>query len=131
LIAEPWDCGGLYQVGSFPHWGVWAEWNGRFRDVVRMFIKGTDGQAGDFAQCLCGSPHIYQAGGRKPRHSVNFVTAHDGFTLHDLVSYNEKHNDANGEKNQDGESHNLSWNCGAVSWVFDRVTLGLLDRKRL
>lgn len=80
-----------------------------------MFIKGTDGQAGDFAQCLCGSPHIYQAGGRKPKHSINFVTAHDGFTLHDLVSYNEKHNDANGERNMDGESHNLSWNCGAVS----------------
>lgn len=112
LIAEAWDLGGLYQVGSFPHWGVWSEWNGQFRDAVRLFIKGTEGTAGLFAQCLCGSPHLYQGGGRKPWHSINFVTAHDGFTLADLVSYNQKHNVANGEDNNDGENHNNSWNCG-------------------
>lgn len=112
LIAEAWDCGGLYQVGSFPHWGVWSEWNGQFRDMVRLFIKGTEGTAGIFAQCLCGSPHLYQEGGRKPWHSINFITAHDGFTLADLVSYNQKHNVANGEDNNDGDNHNNSWNCG-------------------
>lgn len=111
LIAEAWDAGGLYQVGTFPHWGIWAEWNGKFRDTVRNFIKGTDGFAGEFAERLCGSPQLY-ANGRAPRHSVNFVTAHDGFTLKDLVSYNKKHNEANGENNKDGEEHNLSWNCG-------------------
>lgn len=112
LIAEAWDCGGLYQVGNFPHWGLWSEWNGQFRDTVRQFIKGTDGMAGAFAHCLCGSPHLYKDGGRKPWHSVNFVTAHDGFSLADLVSYNKKHNVANGEGNNDGETHNNSWNCG-------------------
>ncbi|CAM6086686.1 unnamed protein product [Calypogeia fissa] len=113
LIAEAWDTGGLYQVGSFPHWGVWSEWNGQFRDTVRQFIKGTNGLVGSFAGCLCGSPQLYQESGRKPWHSINFVTAHDGFTLADLVSFNEKHNEANGEGNNDGESHNNSWNCGA------------------
>ena len=113
LIAEAWDAGGLYQVGSFPHWGVWAEWNGKFRDAARQFIKGTDGFAGEFAERLCGSPALYASGGRAPRHSINFVTAHDGFSLADLVSYNRKRNDANGEDNRDGEEHNLSWNCGA------------------
>ncbi|EPS64233.1 isoamylase isoform 1, partial [Genlisea aurea] len=112
LIAEPWDCGGLYQVGSFPHWGIWSEWNGKYRDTVRLFIKGTDGFAGAFAECLCGSPNLYQQGGRKPWHSINFVCAHDGFTLADLVSYNKKHNLANGEGNRDGENNNNSWNCG-------------------
>jgi isoamylase len=112
LIAEAWDAGGLYQVGSFPHWGVWAEWNGKFRDAVRQFIKGTDGYAGEFAERLCGSPALYAPGGRAPRHSINFVTAHDGFSLADLVSYNRKNNVANGEENRDGEEHNLSWNCG-------------------
>eukprot|EP01018_Ginkgo_biloba_P027663 Gb_26115 [translate_table: standard] len=112
LIAEAWDIGGLYQVGSFPHWGIWSEWNGQYRDTVRQFIKGTDGLAGAFAQCLCGSPHLYQEGGRKPWHSINFVSAHDGFSLADLVSYNQKHNSANGEDNNDGEDHNNSWNCG-------------------
>jgi isoamylase len=112
LIAEAWDAGGLYQVGSFPHWGVWAEWNGKFRDAVRQFIKGTDGYAGEFAERLCGSPALYAPGGRAPRHSINFVTAHDGFSLADLVSYNRKNNAANGEENRDGEEHNLSWNCG-------------------
>lgn len=112
LIAEAWDTGGLYQVGSFPHWGIWSEWNGKFRDIVRQFIKGTDGFSGAFAECLCGSPNLYQEGGRKPWHSINFVCAHDGFTLADLVTYNQKHNLANGEDNNDGENHNNSWNCG-------------------
>jgi isoamylase len=112
LVAEAWDSGGLYQVGSFPHWGVWSEWNGQFRDAVRLFVKGTDGTVGSFAECLCGSPHLYKEGGRKPWHSINFVTAHDGFSLADLVSYNQKHNMGNGEGNHDGENHNNSWNCG-------------------
>ena len=112
LIAEAWDAGGLYQVGSFPHYGKWAEWNGRFRDDARNFIRGFDGYAGFFAECICGSPSLYRDTGRKPHHSINFITAHDGFTLRDLVSYNEKHNDANGENNQDGEENNQSWNCG-------------------
>ena len=112
LIAEAWDAGGLYQVGSFPHFGKWAEWNGRFRDDTRNFIRGFDGYAGLFAECICGSPSLYREGGRKPHHSINFITAHDGFTLRDLVSYNEKHNEANGENNNDGEENNQSWNCG-------------------
>ncbi|XP_031373341.1 isoamylase 1, chloroplastic isoform X2 [Punica granatum] len=112
LIAEAWDTGGLYQVGTFPHWGIWSEWNGKYRDIVRQFIKGTDGFSGAFAECLCGSPNLYQEGGRKPWNSINFVCAHDGFTLADLVMYNKKHNLANGEDNNDGESHNNSWNCG-------------------
>ncbi|MED6157614.1 Iron-sulfur assembly protein 1, variant 3 [Stylosanthes scabra] len=112
LIAEAWDAGGLYQVGTFPHWGIWSEWNGKFRDTVRQFIKGTDGFAGAFAECLCGSPNLYQGGGRKPWNSINFVCAHDGFTLADLVTYNNKHNLPNGEDNNDGENHNNSWNCG-------------------
>ena len=131
LIAEAWDCDGLNQVGAFPHYGGrWSEWNGHFRDATRQFIKGTDGSwVGSFAASLCGSPNVYvnepgehdwwgNHGGRRwksgrgPTASVNFVTAHDGFSLADLVSYNEKHNEANGEDNRDGESHNLSWNCG-------------------
>ncbi|XP_059453275.1 isoamylase 1, chloroplastic [Corylus avellana] len=112
LIAEAWDTGGLYQVGMFPHWGIWSEWNGKYRDTVRQFIKGTDAFSGAFAECLCGSPNLYQGGGRKPWNSINFVCAHDGFTLADLVTYNGKHNLANGEDNNDGENHNNSWNCG-------------------
>ncbi|KAI9124532.1 hypothetical protein K1719_004454 [Acacia pycnantha] len=112
LIAEAWDTGGLYQVGTFPHWGIWSEWNGKYRDTVRQFIKGTDGFAGKFAECLCGSPNLYQGGGRKPWNSINFICAHDGFTLADLVTYNNKHNLPNGENNNDGENHNNSWNCG-------------------
>ncbi|WOG92683.1 hypothetical protein DCAR_0311958 [Daucus carota subsp. sativus] len=112
LIAEAWDCGGLYQVGMFPHWGIWSEWNGKYRDTIRQFIKGTDGFSGAFAECLCGSPNLYQEAGRKPWHSINFISAHDGFTLADLVTYNDKHNLANGEDNNDGENHNNSWNCG-------------------
>ncbi|KAK6944677.1 Glycoside hydrolase, family 13, N-terminal [Dillenia turbinata] len=114
LIAEAWDAGGLYQVGTFPHWGLWSEWNGKYRDIVRQFIKGTDGFSGAFAECLCGSPNLYQEGARKPWNSINFLCAHDGFTLADLVTYNDKHNLANGEDNNDGENHNNSWNCGQV-----------------
>ncbi|XP_068636554.1 isoamylase 1, chloroplastic isoform X2 [Aristolochia californica] len=111
LIAEAWDAGGLYQVSSFPHWGIWSEWNGKYRDIVRQFIKGMDGFSGAFARCLCGSPNLYQEG-RKPWNSINFICAHDGFTLADLVTYNSKHNLSNGENNNDGENHNNSWNCG-------------------
>jgi len=112
LIAEPWDLGeGGWQVGNFPV--LWAEWNGVYRDAVRAFWKGDEGQAGSMAYRLTGSSDIYGRGGRRPYASVNFVTAHDGFTLHDLVSYNDKHNEANGEENQDGHDHNVSWNCGA------------------
>jgi isoamylase len=111
LIAEAWDAAGLYQVGSFPSYGRWAEWNGKFRDVVRRFIKGTDEQAGSFAGVLSGSEDLYGPD-RKPYHSINFVTAHDGFSLKDLVSYNTKHNEQNGENNRDGSNDNESWNCG-------------------
>ncbi|KAK9843453.1 hypothetical protein WJX81_003335 [Elliptochloris bilobata] len=133
LIAEAWDCDGLNQVGAFPHYGGrWAEWNGTFRDAVRAFVKGTEGPwAAAFASAVAGSPHLYRdagtppgdwwgahggrrwRGGRGPAHSVNFITAHDGFPLADLVAYNQKHNEANGEGNRDGEQHNLTWNCGA------------------
>lgn len=112
LIAEAWDAAGLYQVGSFPAYGKWAEWNGKYRDTVRRFLKGTDGAVGPFASAISGSQDLY-GNNRKPYHSINFVTAHDGFTLRDLVSYNTKHNLSNGENNQDGTSDNESWNCGA------------------
>jgi isoamylase len=112
LIAEPWDVGpGGYQVGNFPV--LWAEWNGKYRDTVRRFWKGDEAQVGELAYRLSGSSDLYENTGRQPYASINFITAHDGFTLRDLVSYNEKHNEANGENNQDGESHNNSWNCGA------------------
>ena len=111
LIAEPWDLGeGGYQVGNFPV--GWAEWNGRYRDAVRRFWKGDEQTIAELATRFCGSSDLYEWSGRRPYASINFVTAHDGFTLQDLVSYNEKHNEANGEDNRDGESHNLSWNCG-------------------
>ncbi len=111
LIAEPWDVGpGGYQVGNFPP--QWTEWNGQYRDTVRDFWRGEPATLGEFAARITGSPDLYEHSGRRPFASINFVTAHDGFTLHDLVSYNEKHNDANGEGNRDGESHNRSWNCG-------------------
>jgi glycogen operon protein len=111
LIAEPWDVGeGGYQVGNFPP--LWSEWNGKYRDTVRDYWRGADAPLGDFAYRFTGSSDLYEGTGRRPFASVNFVTAHDGFTLHDLVSYSEKHNEANGEDNQDGESHNRSWNCG-------------------
>ena len=112
LIAEPWDVGeGGYQVGNFPV--RWCEWNGKYRDSVRDYWRGEGGMLAEFARRFTGSSDLYQEDGRKPYASVNFVTAHDGFTLRDLVSYNEKHNEANGEDNRDGESHNRSWNCGA------------------
>ena len=112
LIAEPWDVGeGGYQVGNFPV--LWAEWNGKYRDEVRRFWKGDEGRIGEIAYRLTGSPDLYQHSGRRPYASINFVTAHDGFTLNDLVSYNEKHNEANGENNNDGDNNNNSWNCGA------------------
>jgi glycogen operon protein len=112
LIAEPWDVGeGGYQVGNFPV--LWCEWNGRYRDTVRRYWKGDEGQISDFAYRLTGSSDLYLNSSKNPTASINFITAHDGFTLRDLVSYNEKHNEANGEGNTDGESHNNSWNCGA------------------
>ncbi len=111
LIAEPWDVGeGGYQVGNFPV--LWAEWNGKYRDAVRAFWKGDEGQVRDIAYRLAGSPDLYHTTGKRPYASINFVTSHDGFTLADLVSYNDKHNLANGEENRDGDNHNLSWNCG-------------------
>ncbi|GMH35686.1 hypothetical protein BSKO_03554 [Bryopsis sp. KO-2023] len=149
LIAEAWDADGLNQVGAFPHYGGrWAEWNGHFRDVIRNFIKGTDGAwAGDFASAFCGSPNVYQSadgeestwwkqndggkwcGGRGPMHSVNFVTAHDGFTLADLVTYNERRNTANGENNNDGEKNNHSWNCGVEGRTSDPAIESLRRRQ--
>jgi isoamylase len=112
LIAEPWDIGeGGYQVGNFPV--LWSEWNGKYRDAVRSFWRGDEGRIGEMGLRLTGSPDLYQHGGRAPSASINFVTSHDGFTLNDLVSYNDKHNEANGDDNRDGEGHNLSWNCGA------------------
>jgi glycogen operon protein len=112
LIAEPWDVGeGGYQVGNFP--ALWSEWNGKYRDCVRDYWRGTDQTLGEFAQRLSGSSDLYGLNGRRPSASVNFITAHDGFTLRDLVSYNDKHNEANGEGNADGDSHNRSWNHGA------------------
>jgi isoamylase len=111
LIAEPWDIGeGGYQVGNFPP--LWSEWNGRYRDTVRDFWRGEDRTLGEFAYRLTGSSDLYESSARRPHASINFVTAHDGFTLRDLVSYNEKHNEANLEENLDGENHNRSWNCG-------------------
>ena len=110
LIAEAWDAGGLYQVGSFPSWKRWSEWNGRYRDCVRRFIKGDARTAPELLQRISGSPDLYGCEG--PFASVNFITCHDGFTLYDLVSYNEKHNEANGEGNRDGCNENDSWNCG-------------------
>ena len=111
LIAEPWDIGeGGYQVGNFPP--LWSEWNGKYRDTVRDFWRGTDRTLAEFAYRLTGSSDLYEGSGRNPNASINFITAHDGFTLRDLVSYNDKHNEANGEENRDGENHNRSWNCG-------------------
>jgi isoamylase len=112
LIAEAWDAAGLYQVGTFPAWGRWAEWNGPFRDDVRHFVRGDGGFATALANRLSGSADLFQHSGRAPAHSINFVTCHDGFTLADLVSYDRKHNYANGENNRDGLDENLSWNCG-------------------
>lgn len=112
LIAEAWDAAGLYQVGSFPSWGRWAEWNGKYRDDVRRFVKSDSGMVGEIKNRLLGSPDIYSKSGRSPYHSINFITCHDGFTMMDLVSYNQKHNIENGEENRDGTNDNHSWNCG-------------------
>ncbi len=129
LIAEPWDLGeGGYQVGNFPV--GWAEWNGKYRDTVRRYWKGDAGQTGELAYRLTGSSDLYESSGRRPYASVNFVTAHDGFTLHDLVSYNEKHNDANGEENRDGVNDNLSWNCGAEGPSDDPAIVALRARQQ-
>jgi isoamylase len=128
LIAEPWDVGdGGYQVGRFPT--LWAEWNGRYRDVVRRYWKGDDGQLAEFGYRLTGSSDLYQHDGRHPTASVNFVTAHDGFTLRDLVSYNDKHNEANGEENRDGTNDNHSWNHGAEGETQDPGILALRERQ--
>ena len=129
LIAEPWDLGeGGYQVGNFPL--KWTEWNGKYRDAVRRFWRGDGGGVSELATRLSGSSDLYEQSGRRPYASINFVTAHDGFTLVDLVSYNEKHNEANGERNADGENHNLSWNCGVEGPTTDRRVLELRDRQR-
>ncbi|MEU8978120.1 glycogen debranching protein GlgX [Streptomyces sp. NPDC048309] len=128
LIAEPWDVGeGGYQVGNFPP--LWTEWNGKYRDTVRDMWRGEPRTLAEFASRLTGSSDLYQDDGRRPLASINFVTCHDGFTLHDLVSYNNKHNDANGEDNRDGESHNRSWNCGAEGDTDDEDVLALRGRQ--
>lgn len=119
IIAEPWDCGGLYLVGKFPNWDRWAEWNGKYRDDIRKFIKGDAGMKGTFATRVAGSADLYRVHNRKPYHGINFVIAHDGFTLYDLVSYNSKHNDANGEGGNDGSNDNFSWNCGCEGETSD------------
>jgi glycogen operon protein len=127
LIAEPWDLGeGGYQVGNFPP--GWAEWNGRYRDTIRRYWKGDAGQVGDLAYRLTGSSDLYESDGRRPSASINFVTAHDGFTLLDLVSFNDKHNEANGEENRDGASDNLSWNCGVEGPTDDPAVIALRER---
>jgi glycogen operon protein len=128
LIAEPWDIGeGGYQVGNFP--GLWTEWNGQYRDTVRDYWRGEPATLNEFASRLTGSSDLYEATGRRPSASINFVTAHDGFTLADLVSYNEKHNEANGEDNRDGENHNRSWNCGVEGPTDDPEILELRGRQ--
>ena len=129
LIAEPWDVGpGGYQVGRFPP--QWTEWNGKYRDTVRDLWRGEPGTLGEFASRFTGSADLYEQDGRRPVASINFVTAHDGFTLADLVSYNEKHNDANGEDSNDGESHNRSWNCGVEGPTDDDAIRALRARQQ-
>jgi glycogen operon protein len=129
LIAEPWDLGeGGYQVGNFPL--GWAEWNDRYRDTMRAYWKGDEGLIGEFARRLTGSSDLYGRSGRRPFASINFITAHDGFTLHDLVSYNGKHNEANGEENRDGHNNNLSWNCGAEGPTDDPQIRELRHRQK-
>ncbi|MEO6886149.1 MAG: glycogen debranching protein GlgX [Jatrophihabitantaceae bacterium] len=126
LIAEPWDVGpGGYQVGNFPP--QWTEWNGQYRDTVRDFWRGEDAAIGEFAARLTGSADLYESSGRRPVASINFVTAHDGFTLRDLVSYNDKHNEANLDDNSDGENHNRSWNCGVEGTTDDQAILALRE----
>lgn len=129
LIAEAWDAGGLYQVGSFPSWNRWAEWNGRYRDDMRSFLKGDDGMAGNAITRITGSRDLYSPESRGQKASVNFMTCHDGFTLYDLYSYNEKHNEKNGWNNTDGDNNGHSWNCGAEGETDDPNVNGL--RRRL
>ena len=129
LIAEPWDVGpGGYQVGQFPP--LWTEWNGKYRDTVRDFWRGEPATLGEFASRITGSSDLYQHDGRRPYASINFVTAHDGFTMHDLVAYNGKHNEANGEGNRDGADDNRSWNCGAEGDTDDPAVLELRHRQQ-
>lgn len=128
LIAEAWDAGGLYQVGNFPSYGRWMEWNGHYRDAARCFLRGDRGVVGDMVQGILGSPNLYAPSGRKPTASVNFITCHDGFSLRDIYSYNDKHNLANGEQNQDGANDNYSWNCGAEGETDDPVIVELRYR---
>ncbi|QRY60537.1 glycogen debranching enzyme GlgX [Sphingobacterium siyangense] len=129
LIAEPWDIGeGGYQVGEFP--AGWAEWNGKYRDCIRDYWIGADSMIAEFANRLTGSSDLYRGDNRTPSASINFITAHDGFTLHDLVSYNEKHNEANGEDNKDGESHNRSWNCGAEGPTDDSTVNNMREKQK-
>jgi isoamylase len=129
LIAEPWDVGeGGYQVGNFPH--GWAEWNGKYRDCMRDYWRGAESMLSEFALRFTGSPDLYKEDYRLPIASINFITAHDGFTLHDLVSYNEKHNEANGENNNDGESHNRSWNCGVEGPTDDKNVIALRNKQK-
>jgi len=130
IIAEAWDAAGLYQVGDFPGFR-WAEWNGRYRDVIRSFVRGEPGLVAEVATRIAGSSDLYEPHGRLPINSVNFVTCHDGFTLHDLVSYEHKHNDANGEDNRDGNDHNLSDNCGAEGETDDPRILALRRRRAM
>src|SRR5438067_13732376 len=129
LIAEPWDVGdGGYQVGNFPP--PWSEWNGKYRDTVRSFWKGDEGRIGEMGYRLTGSPDLYLHNGRRPYASINFVIAHDGFTLNDLVSYNDKHNEANGEDNRDGSDHNISWNHGVEGPTHDVKITALRERQK-
>jgi len=129
LIAEPWDVGeGGYQVGNFPV--LWSEWNGKYRDTVRDYWRGEPATLAEFAYRFTGSSDLYESSGRRPYASINFITAHDGFTLTDLVSYNEKHNEANGDDNQDGESHNRSWNCGDEGATDDPAVNALRDKQK-
>jgi len=129
LIAEPWDVGaGGYQVGNFPP--GWNEWNDKYRDSMRSYWKGDGGLIGEFARRFTGSADLYEASGRKPHASINFVTAHDGFTLQDLVSYNDKHNEANGEDNRDGNDNNRSWNCGVEGETDDPLIRNLRMHQR-
>src|SRR5207253_8516221 len=129
LIAEPWDVGeGGYQVGNFP--AQWSEWNGKYRDIVRDYWRGQDSLLGEFAQRFTGSSDLYASTGRRPYASINFITAHDGFTLRDLVSYNEKHNEANKEENKDGNNDNRSWNCGAEGETQDAAVVELRARQQ-
>ena len=128
LIAEAWDAAGLYQVGTFGG-DAWKEWNGRFRDDARRFLKGDNHSVADVAARLLGSPDIYGHKEREPEQSINFITCHDGFTLNDLVSYNQKHNEANGENNRDGAADNLSWNCGVEGPSDDPAVEALRNRQ--